>query len=185
MNNLSPQLEQWLDQLRGTPSSTVNFEGLSANDVRAQCAMILAAVRTKLPEPEMWAIHAKYAATEHEETGPRLASGEVRARRYAFSAMKIHAIEQLVGWLVQTSALREVPLAAMKCMVAKFYSNHAKVEISFRALAQEFGGNHMLYARTYKQLVVLLRPLEILAVRRLEPYFLQQGIVGDQQACTV
>lgn len=39
----------------------LNFAGLSAMEVRAQCAMVTAAVRDHLPEPEWRAIEAWYA----------------------------------------------------------------------------------------------------------------------------
>ncbi len=47
------------DQAEG--DRTLNFGGLSAMEVRAQCAMVAAAVRDHLPEPEWRAIEAWYA----------------------------------------------------------------------------------------------------------------------------
>lgn len=57
----------WLDQLRGTASGSVNFEGLSSGEVRAQCAMITQAVRTKLPDQERWVLQAKFGQSEFED----------------------------------------------------------------------------------------------------------------------
>ncbi|WP_136419959.1 hypothetical protein [Herbaspirillum sp. ST 5-3] len=169
MSNLSPRLSAWLGQLRGEPSGTVHFDGLSSNDVRAQCALILLAVRTRLPDPEMWALQAKYCMTEYEDIGKK--------RRYAFSGEKAVAIKALSDWLVQTSAFADVPSSVMDCMVAKFYANHAKTEISFRQLAKTFGGDHLKYFRAYGKVKKILRPLEDMAVNRLSPYFAEQGIV--------
>lgn len=174
MSNLSPKLSEWLGQLRGEKSGTVNFEDLSAYDVRAQCALILFAVRTRLPDPERWALQAKYAHTDIEYAGRRV-------KRYAFSSEKAEAIRALSRWLLQTSALTSVPVDVMDCMVGKFYANHAKTDISFRDLAKTFGGNHMTYARSFKQVKKLLRPLEDMAIGRLHPHFVEQGIVIDQQ----
>lgn len=172
MANLSPALSSWLGQLRGEKSGTVDFEGLSAYDVRAQCALILTAVRTRLPEPERWAIEAKYCATEDE--------GRDGEKRYAFSSEKAAAIKRLSAWLVQTSVLGSIPRAAMDLMVAKLYVNHTKTEISYRALAAEFGGDHLRYFRAFKKVKQILRPLEDMAIARLHPYFVTQGIVIGQ-----
>jgi hypothetical protein len=172
MNVLSPQLTNWMEQLRGTPSDTVHFDGLSSYDVRAQCSLILLAIETRLPEPERWALCAKYSATDHE--GPK------DKRRYAFSKVKSEAIKSLSDWIVESGLLSEIPRLAMDCMVAKFYANHAKTEISFRVLAKSFGGNHMAYKRAFDNVKARLRPLELMAVQRLSPYFEAQGIVMPQ-----
>lgn len=57
----------WLDQLRGEPGGSVNFEGLSRGDIRAQCALITQAVTTNLPEIERWLLQAKYGQTDFED----------------------------------------------------------------------------------------------------------------------
>ena len=62
---LTEQQREWLDQLRGAASETVNFAGLSDAEVRAQCAMITQAVR-HLPDAERWVLQAKYGYVEFE-----------------------------------------------------------------------------------------------------------------------
>ncbi len=171
---LTDEQDAWLQQLRGSPSSTVSFEGLSSNDVRAQCAMIMSAVKTKLPKTEMWALQAKYCRTDFE--GPK------ESRRYAFSKEKADAIRALANWLADSKSLSAVPLLAIDCMVAKFYTNHKKTEISFRELARTFGGDHLVYFRTFQKVKVQLKPLEGIAIARLKPYFEEQGIVARQYA---
>jgi hypothetical protein len=58
----------WLDQLRGERGAgTVNFEGLSPGDIRAQCALITQAVTTNLPPVEQWVLQAKYGQTDFED----------------------------------------------------------------------------------------------------------------------
>jgi hypothetical protein len=166
---LSPQLTHWLQQLRGTPSNTINFDGLSPYDVRAQCAMVLSAVRTKLPPPEMWALQAKYAVPVEE--------GKGRHKRYAFSEENATAIKGLSNWLVQTSAFHSIGTSAMDCMVAKYYMHHKKTEISYRDLEKTFGGSRMTYARAFAKLKTMLRPLEVMAIARLTPYFEERGVV--------
>jgi hypothetical protein len=65
--NLDRGQTHWLDQLRGDKGGSVNFAGLSGNDVRAQCAMITQAVVTNLPPLEKWVLQAKYGETEFED----------------------------------------------------------------------------------------------------------------------
>lgn len=66
---LAPDQSEWLDQLRGAPSDSVNFGGLTGDEVRAQCVMIKQAV-THLPDPERWALEAKYGNMEFEDATP-------------------------------------------------------------------------------------------------------------------
>jgi hypothetical protein len=71
------QLE-WLEQLRGAPSENVNFGGLSGDEVRAQCVMIKQAV-AHLPDPERWALQAKYGYVEYEDATPDSAMAQQMA----------------------------------------------------------------------------------------------------------
>lgn len=177
----------WLEQLRGEPSNAVNFGGLDAYDVRAQCAMITQAVRTKLPKTEMWALQAKFGQTDVEDMEadsledrqlPCLLKARRQVvRRYAFSAERIDAIKGLSDWLVPS--FPQIKPFAMDCMIGKIYANHKKIEISFRDLAKSFGGNHMTYARAFKSMHNRLRALEQVAIDRLEPHFFQQGVIED------
>lgn len=64
--HLEGHQREWLEQLRGAPSETVNFGGLTGDEVRAQCVMITQAVK-HLPPAEMWTLQAKYGYVEFEE----------------------------------------------------------------------------------------------------------------------
>lgn len=55
----SARLKAWYDELRGSPGS-VNFDGLDSYEIRAQCAMVTAAVEHHLPDPERDVIWAKH-----------------------------------------------------------------------------------------------------------------------------
>lgn len=65
LGELSGSQQRFLDYLRGEPSATINFGGLTGDEVRAQCAMIVDAVSSHL-RPELryvvWLRHA-YGAT--------------------------------------------------------------------------------------------------------------------------
>lgn len=159
----------WLEQLRGKPSGKVNFAGLSPLEVRAQCALIVHAVKSKLPRTEVWALQACYGHTDVEESDG--------TRRFAFSAERIDAIKGLSDWLAPS--FPAVKPFAIDCMIGKLYANHKKIDISFRDLAANFGGNHMTYARAFEKIRTRLREVEQLALDRLEPYLREQGVVGD------
>jgi hypothetical protein len=165
----SEEQRHWLDQLRGERNTTVNFEGLSSLDIRAQCALVAQAVRTKLPDAERWVLQAKYGHTDFED-----ADG---GRRFAFSAERIAAIQGLSQWL--EPLLPKIPQLALDCMLGRLYANHSKIDISSRDLAEQFGGNHTQYLRAAKKMKEHLRALEAQALARLEPHFAQHGLVAS------
>jgi hypothetical protein len=169
LGSINDEQQGWLEQLRGKSSGRVNFAGLSPLEVRAQCALIVHAVKTKLPRTEMWALQARFGNTEVEDDDGR--------RRFAFSAERIDAIKGLSDWIAPS--LPHIKPFAIDCMIGKLYANHSRVQISFRELARNFGGNHMLYARGYEKIRTRLRELELLALDRLDPYLRAQGVVGD------
>ncbi len=68
----------------------------------------------------------------------------------------------------------------MICVLAKIFSNHAKIDITYRSLAASFGANHMTYARAVPKIKTRLTELENSAVDRLNPYFLATGLVSSE-----
>lgn len=90
---LTSNQRNWLDELRGTPSGSVNFGGLDGNEIRAQCAMVTLAVRTILPKPEMWVLQAKFGQTDFEDVvsdspGDKMAAALAKAKDYAAAARR-------------------------------------------------------------------------------------------------
>lgn len=83
----------WLAQLRGAPSETVNFGGLNGDEVRAQCVMITQAVK-HLPQAEMWTLQAKFGYVEFEDVG----DGELTCEQL------VDALQRAKG---EVAALRE------------------------------------------------------------------------------
>lgn len=166
---LSESQADWLSQLRGTKSSTVNFGGLSPNDVRAQCAMITLAVRSKLPSTEMWALQAKFGHMETE--------GNKENMRIALSMERIEAIQSLSRWLAPSFS--GINMYAMDCLIAKIYANHKSTAFSFRDLADSFGVGRMTFQRAVPKIKAHLQALENMGMLRLEPYFMEQGIVSS------
>ncbi|MDN7494851.1 hypothetical protein QZM89_06615 [Burkholderia gladioli] len=58
---LTKRQAEWLDELYGSPGGTINFEGLTGDEIRAQCAMVVACVHDHLLKPERNAIWLRYA----------------------------------------------------------------------------------------------------------------------------
>jgi hypothetical protein len=166
----SEQQRHWLDQLRGDRVGTVDFDGLSALDVRAQCAVIAKAIKTRLPAEEMWVLQAKYGVTDFE--------GEAGERRFAFSAERIAAIQGLSKWMAPKFS-RIKPLA-LDVMLGRMFANHKRIDISSRALAAQFGGCDKKYTRASYKMANLVRGLEDQAIARLEPYFAESGLILEE-----
>lgn len=175
--HLTGQQEAWLNQLRGSPSeSTVNFGGLTGDEVRGQCAMVISAVESKLPAPERAVVTARFTPAEYEEVGE---AGE-RQRRYFYSAGRVSGIRCLSDWMAPS--VPTVTGQALDLLVAKVFANHERLAVSFRQIAASFGGNHMIYARAYPKVRDRLRELEEIAVGRLGKYFVQRGLVAEEGA---
>ncbi|CAG9173134.1 hypothetical protein CURE108131_20950 [Cupriavidus respiraculi] len=175
--HLTGQQEAWLAQLRGTPAeSTVNFGGLTSDEVRAQCSAVISAVNSKLPAPEQWVVRARFIPTEHEDVG---AHGS-RTKRYFYSRDRLEAIRQLARWLPE--GLCPVTGLALDMLTARVFADGEKLAISFRDMATAFGGNHMTYARAYPKLRARLIELEKVAVGRLTPYFERTGLIEAEES---
>ncbi|UXC38274.1 hypothetical protein [Cupriavidus gilardii] len=169
---LTPLQAGWLEQLRGTPTdSTVNFGGLTPDEVRGQCAMVVSAVDSKLPAPERAVVRARFIPAEYEEEVP----GDKYSRRFFYSRERVEAIRHLADWLAP--AITTVSRDALDFLAAKAFANHEKLVISYRQLAAQFGGNHMTYARAYATVRDRMRELEAVAVDRLTPYFEASGLI--------
>ena len=174
----------WLDQLRGERSGAINFAGLSGGEVRAQCALITQAVKTNLPELERWVLQAKFGETQFEDVdhgdrqlppteGPRV------TRRFAFSAERIAAIKGLSDYF--SPMFPRIKPLAIDCMLGRMFANHKKIDISLRDLAGQFGGSAMKYMRASYVIKNHIRQVEERAIARLEPIFVQHGVIADFQ----
>lgn len=178
-DHLTGMQEAWLAQLRGMPAdSTVNFSGLSGDEVRAQCSEVISAVNSKLPAPEQWAVRARFIPTEYEE----VSVADESVMRYFYSRARVEAIQDLARWL--PDGMTGIQGDALDLLVARVYADGEKLAISFRDMAANFGGNHMTYARAYPKVRARLVELERVAVGRLAPYFERTGLVESAETAT-
>jgi hypothetical protein len=59
-DTLTKRQREWMNQLIGQGSGTVNFSGLTSDEIRGQCAMITQSVRDQLMAPERYAVIGAY-----------------------------------------------------------------------------------------------------------------------------
>ncbi|MDR1662524.1 MAG: hypothetical protein LBR95_08915 [Azoarcus sp.] len=150
----------------GAPS-TVNFDGLNALEVRAQCAMIRAAVHDRLPGPECWVIQARYGIND--------IVAEDGQRKYC-NQEKFEAILNLADWM--RPSLRDVSPLAVDHLVANATGGKGVRKRTLRELAEQFGKSKDTWRRSLCDVRRRLDALENLAIDRLTPGFVAEGIVA-------
>lgn len=166
-SKLTPEQAEWFDSLKGSPAGSIDFSGLSDDEIRAQCAMVVAAVNHHLPRIEAMVVRARFGATEYEDVNG--------VRRYAFSHERATAIRELSDWL--RPFLQNVPVMAVDSLLARQFANHIKTKISVRDLAAAFGCSKSTYHRASAVVRGHVRQLEASAHQRLARHFVQQGII--------
>lgn len=164
---LTPGQAEWFSALKGTPAGSIDFTGLTDDEIRAQCAMIVAAVNHHLPRIEAMVVRARFGSTEYEDVNG--------ARRYAFSHERAAAIRELSDWL--RPSLQNVPAMAVDGLLARQFANHIKTKISVRDLAAAFGCSKSTYHRASAVVRSHVRQLEAAAHQRLARHFIEQGII--------
>lgn len=160
----------------GNPS-TVDFGGLNALEVRAQCAMIRAAVRSRLPAPEAWAIEARYGINhEAEDKDKQRRAGFRRGdRNVRFSTARYEAVKNLGKWLAPS--FPTINPLAVNLLVARAIDSRV-CTTSTRQMAEQMGASKDTWARSLKVVADRLRQLENQAIDRLEPDFVADGLVN-------
>ncbi|MNK06853.1 hypothetical protein D3C87_247560 [compost metagenome] len=145
------------------------FGGLDGNEVRAQCALVLQAVKHRLPKTEMWVLQTKYLQTDFEDVDGK--------RRFAFSVERIEAIMGLADWF--SPMLLGLNSNAVDCMLRRLFANHKQLDITVRDLAKSFGASHMTYQWASIRMQGHVRELEQMAFNRLAPSFIAECVVEE------
>jgi hypothetical protein len=148
------------------PPSTVDFNGLNGLEVRAQCAMIRAAVRDRLPAPERCAVEAIYGINE--------IVAEEGKRRAVFRAYRYRAILSLGEYLAPSFA----PMSPMlvDLLVARAVDRRVVCRMTLRELAERFDCPRSTLHDASRAIARRIDALEALAVGRLEPGFVAGGV---------
>jgi hypothetical protein len=171
VRKLSAEQAEWFDSLKGSPAGTIDFSGLTDDEIRAQCAMVVAAVNNHLPIPEAQVVRARFGANEYYD--------DDGVRRYGFARERGAAILGLSKWM-QTLVTAVSPMA-VDMILARHFADHSRTKVTLRQLAASFGGNHMTYKRASDAVVEHLRQLEAKAHGRLHPHFVKQGIIPERR----
>lgn len=170
-SKLTPEQAEWFGSLKGSPAGSIDFSGLTDDEIRAQCAMVVAAVNHHLPRIETMVVRARFGATEYEDVHG--------VRRYAFSHERAAAIRELSDWL--RPFLQNVPAMAVDGLLARQFANHVKTKVSVRDLAAAFGCSKSMYHRASAVVRSHVHQLEASAHQRLARHFVEQGIIPSRR----
>jgi len=155
---LNYRQSQWLDQLRGTPSDTVNFGGLTMLEVRGQCSIVTSAVNSRLPTAERGAILARFGVGEEKGEGVKL------LMRYARRSCGIEAF------------------GAVYLLAARHYIPKVRREgLSLRAIADKHGLTKHAVDTAARWMAKHFASLETQAMQRLQTIFLADGLVEQAE----
>lgn len=147
---------EWMEQLRGigTGDRTVNFSGLTSDEIRAQCALITQSVHDHLPGPERFAIWA----------------------RYAYQAQKGAGIQGLASYIrPQLSIGDEIAICAL--LYGHVMPNQREKGFSYPEISKDRGIPVITLRRSAAIIGQTARTLEQIAIERLTPMFEGHGVV--------
>lgn len=157
--HLTGRQQSWLQQLRGEPGAgRIDFGGLDMLEVRGQCAMVVTAVRSRLPRPELGAMLARYGVGNEKAEGVRILAG------YAREVCGIHAYEPVFHLIARHYAPRKTKNDGM----------------SVRDIGDRWGVNRGKVQRAAKWMATHFAALEARAVDRLGARFREHGVVADE-----
>jgi hypothetical protein len=146
----------WLDQLIGTPSPSVNFAGLSRVEIHGQCSFVTDSAVNRLMWPELCAMVARFAQTE---------------------AMKAEGVRGLVNYVQPVSPVfnRE---ALTSLVWRRYVPPQYRNGYSFRDIAKRTHVSKSTLYRAADWLDNEFDGLELCALRRLEETFVPHGVCG-------
>lgn len=143
---------------------TIDFGGLTALEIRGQCALVVGAVNTHLATPEQAAVWTRYGMRQRQAQG-------------------VDGLAEYVGPMLSCSHSQ-----AHKAMIWGRFGTFegrcgqrrfSREEFSIRKIASEFGLAFASVQRDLQRIVTCHKHLESRAVQRLEPYFVKTGLVGE------
>lgn len=145
----------------------VFFDGLTNEQVHAQCATIRETVVKRLPELEAATVRARYGLTEFEDL-------ETGRRRFAFSPDRTNAIKTLSDRVrCEFDILSE---GECDVLIARVFANVKETTpITLRAIAEQFGRSHVHYHNYYHAIDDRLYHLEMRALDVLTDVFADRG----------
>jgi hypothetical protein len=143
----------------------VFFDGLTREQIHAQCVQIRDKVVRHLPLLEAAAIRARYGSTEFEDIEGR--------RRYAFSLDRANAIKALsdhFGKVYDTLTETERDL-----LVSRACADRRRTPITLRGIAETCGRSHVHYHHYFHAIDDQIYLFEVRALDLLTAVFAERG----------
>jgi len=156
LDELTPRQAAWLEQLRGTPSETVDFSGLTQLEVRGQCEMIRDAAYQRLPAHLYGLVCA----------------------RFGLGMRKAYGVESLTETLRWRAPIRNA--TALRDLVLRQYLEAAEREgFTLRAISKRTNVPRSTLGDGALWLANETRLMELEAIRRLDATFLPHGVSAE------
>lgn len=178
---LTKRQAEWLDELYGRPGGSIAFDGLSGDEIRAQCAMIVAAVRDHLPEPERNAVWIRFARGIPKRPARAGLAADLGTPP---------SIEWKTGVLGMAVYLRpSLPVASrdpiMALIAAHSFPHQREASLSYKAISADSGVPVRTLERASMIIRKRLRDLEALGIARLRERFVADGVVQVEEVVRV
>ena len=154
MQALIDRLMEDMGIIQQQEQGTINFGGLSALEIRGQCAMIRGAVVHHLPEPELHAVHARYAHQLDKSAGVR-------------------GIRDYAAPMLATQS--DTPTLAIAWSI--FGTKKQREGLSTHHIAKEAGLSQSTVLRDLSAMKNVVRTLENRAVERLAAVFQKDNLI--------
>lgn len=153
----SARLKDWLSQLRGISTGSVNFAGLDSYEVRAQCAMVAQVVHDHLPGPERDVVWARYG----------------------------HQVDRAKGVKGLSEYIKpQLPIGDMIAIQALLYGHFAPhmrdKGLSYADINKSQGIHIKTLKRASTAIAGTAKVLEDMAIARLTPMFERDGLIAAQ-----
>jgi hypothetical protein len=182
VGDLTNRQQATLEYLRGTRTeSTINFEGLNGDEVRAQCAMVVAAVRDRLSTDERNAIWLRYA--RGIPARPRGAGLAADAGVPPSKEWKQAIFEVANRFRKEEGVLSRE--AIMAVIAGHAFPHQRETDFSYVNIARATGANERTLRRTAMTVRKWLRLYESSAVCTLEPIFSAHGVVVSGETAEI
>ncbi|WP_194720808.1 hypothetical protein [Noviherbaspirillum malthae] len=160
LETMTKSQQAWFDQLQGvrSASSTINFGGLTSDEIRAQCSMITQTVYDHLPDPERFAVLA----------------------RFAYQVEKAQGVAGLAEYV--RPSIRITDQIAIRALVYGHTTPKQREKgLSYTEISRERGIPVITLRRTAAVIAKTTRLLEDMAIERLTPMFARDGVVPKQE----
>jgi len=174
MSGLTRRQQATLDYLYGEKSSTVDFSGLSGEEIRAQCSMVIGAVNDHLQGNVRYATWLRYARgmPARPKTATRAADpGVPPSHEWKRALLGLARSLQAETGITNRDALC--------CLLAAHaFPNRRETEFSYARISAEYGIPIRTLGRAAFKIRKALRQLENEAVELLTPMFMRDGLIG-------